>query len=37
VTIAAPSGANNYTPFSFDPQEVSESTMAGMILEMNTK
>ena len=37
VTIAAPGGSNNYTTFTFDPQEVSESTMASMILSMNTK
>jgi len=37
VTIAAPTGSNNYTTFTFDPQEVSESTMVSMILSMNTK
>jgi len=37
VTIPAPSGSNNYTTFTFDPQEVSESTMVSMILSMNTK
>jgi hypothetical protein len=37
VTIPAPSGSNNYTSFSFDPVEVSESTMVSMITQMNTK
>ncbi len=37
VTIAAPSGSNNYTTLSFDPQEVSESAMVNLILQLNTK
>ncbi|MDP4149609.1 MAG: hypothetical protein Q8927_20555 [Bacteroidota bacterium] len=37
VTIAAPSGSNNYTTLSFDPQEVSESAMISLILQLNTK
>jgi len=37
VTIPAPSGSNNYTTFTFDPQEVSESAMVNMITQMNTK
>jgi len=37
VTIAAPAGSNNYTTFTFDPVEVSESAMVSMILSMNSK
>ncbi|HEY4205866.1 MAG TPA: hypothetical protein VGM31_03595 [Puia sp.] len=37
VTIPAPSGSNNYTTFTFDPQEVSESTMVSLITSLNTK
>jgi hypothetical protein len=37
VTIPAPSGSNDYTTFTFDPQEVSESAMVSMITSMNTK
>lgn len=37
VTIAAPSGSNNYTTLSFDPQEVSETAMVNLILQLNTK
>ncbi|MHA4811384.1 hypothetical protein ACX0G9_25005 [Flavitalea flava] len=37
VTIASPAGSNNYTTLSFDPQEVSESAMVNLILQMNTK
>jgi hypothetical protein len=37
VTISAPAGANNYTTFTFDPQEVSESAMVNMIISMNSK
>ena len=37
TTIAAPVGSNNYTTLSFDPQEVSESTMVSLITQMNAK
>ncbi len=37
VTIPAPTGSNNYTTFSFDPQEVSENTMVSLITQMNSK
>lgn len=37
VTIASPTGINDYTTFTFDPQEVSESTMVNMITSMNSK
>ncbi|HMI63871.1 MAG TPA: hypothetical protein VK518_23305 [Puia sp.] len=37
VTIAAPSGSNNYTTLTFDPQEVSETAMVNLILQLNTK
>lgn len=37
VTIATPTGSNNYTTVSFDPQEVSESAMVNLILQLNTK
>jgi hypothetical protein len=37
TTIAAPTGSNNYTTLSFDPQEVSESTMVSLITQMNAK
>jgi hypothetical protein len=37
ATIAAPSGSNNYTTLSFDPQEVSESAMVNLILQLNNK
>lgn len=37
VTIAAPSGSNNYTTLSFDPQEVSETAMVNLILQLNSK
>jgi len=35
--IGAPSGSNNYSTLSFDPVEVSESTMVSLILQLNTK
>lgn len=37
VTIAAPTGLNNYVTLSFDPQEVSESTMVSLITQLNSK
>lgn len=37
VTIGSPAGSNNYTTFTFDPQEVSESAMVNLILQMNSK
>jgi hypothetical protein len=37
ATIAAPSGSNNYTTLTFDPQEVSETAMVNLILQLNTK
>ncbi|HMH22967.1 MAG TPA: hypothetical protein VK563_14370 [Puia sp.] len=36
-TIAAPTGSNNYSTLSFDPQEVSESTMVSLITQMSAK
>lgn len=37
VTIGSPAGSNNYTTFTFNPQEVSESAMVNLILQMNSK
>lgn len=37
VTIGSPVGSNNYVTFTFNPQEVSESAMVNLILQMNTK
>jgi hypothetical protein len=37
ATIAAPTGLNNYTTLTFDPQEVSETAMVNLILSMNSK
>lgn len=37
VTIGAPVSGQNYTSFSFNPQEVSESVMLSMIAQLNTK
>lgn len=37
ITIASPAGSNNYTTLSFDPQEVSESALVSLILQMNAK
>jgi len=37
ATIAAPTGTDNYTTLTFDPQEVSESAMVSLILSMNSK
>ncbi|HEY6900456.1 MAG TPA: hypothetical protein VI233_07430 [Puia sp.] len=37
ATIAGPAGSNNYTTLSFDPQEVSESAMVNLILQLNNK
>jgi len=36
-SIGAPAGSNNYTTLTFDPVEVSESTMVNMILQLNSK
>ena len=37
ATIGSPAGSNNYTTFTFNPQEVSESAMVSLILQMNSK
>lgn len=37
VTIPSPTATNNYSTLSFDPQEVSESVMLSMIIQMNSK
>ncbi|HWK08097.1 MAG TPA: hypothetical protein VNS58_30920 [Puia sp.] len=37
ITIGSPAGSNNYTTFTFNPQEVSESALVSLILQMNSK
>ncbi|HEX9513360.1 MAG TPA: hypothetical protein VF939_22875 [Puia sp.] len=37
VTVGSPAGSNNYTTFTFNPQEVSESVLVNLILQMNSK
>lgn len=37
VTIAAPVSGKNYTTFTFDPQEISETDLVGLIQQLNSK
>ena len=37
VTIGTPAGSNNYTSVTFNPQEVTESAMLALVIQMNAK